>query len=270
MTGSSHRRGNFFPCLPRDGKETDSDRAGFSVYQEAGLAFVTALHLGEPSGGSTCEKPPVPIGQWKFDEGSGILAGDSSGSGYDGTLLNGPTWTASVASNATDPYALDFDGINDYITIPGFNQTLTEATFTMWAKIRTHSQYDGLVFSRNGSSNVTGMLMSSGDGTKLSYCWNAAPNTYDWTGGPTMPLNEWLFLAVSVSPSSATAYVVANGIVSSSTNTVSHGAAIFDDLKIGIDDLGMSRTTDGVFDDIRLYDTALTEAQIIALSQGSP
>ena len=37
--------GDFLPCLPRDGRETDSDRSGFSVYQEAGLAFVTALKV---------------------------------------------------------------------------------------------------------------------------------------------------------------------------------------------------------------------------------
>src|SRR3989338_3369241 len=53
--------GNFLPCLPRDGRETDSDRSGFAVHHKSGRAFATALHLGEPSGGSTCEKPPKPI-----------------------------------------------------------------------------------------------------------------------------------------------------------------------------------------------------------------
>ncbi|MHC4356229.1 MAG: hypothetical protein ACYS0H_26295, partial [Planctomycetota bacterium] len=32
------------------------------------------------------------VGQWKFDEGSGTTAYDSSGNGYDGTLEGGATW----------------------------------------------------------------------------------------------------------------------------------------------------------------------------------
>lgn len=36
------------------------------------------------------------VGYWKFDEGSGVTAKDSSGNGNDGTLVNGPTWTAET------------------------------------------------------------------------------------------------------------------------------------------------------------------------------
>lgn len=31
---------------------------------------------------------------WTFDEGSDIVAGDSSGNGNNGTLVNGPGWNA--------------------------------------------------------------------------------------------------------------------------------------------------------------------------------
>jgi len=33
------------------------------------------------------------VGHWKFDEGSGTSAVDSSGNNNTGTLTNGPTWT---------------------------------------------------------------------------------------------------------------------------------------------------------------------------------
>jgi hypothetical protein len=36
------------------------------------------------------------VGYWKFDEGSGEIAKDSSGNGNDGTLVNGPTWTTDT------------------------------------------------------------------------------------------------------------------------------------------------------------------------------
>lgn len=61
---------------------------------------------------------------WKFNEGSGNIAHDSSGHNYDGTIY-GASWTTGNSS-----YALDFDGTDDYITLDdyaqnflGFNKT---------------------------------------------------------------------------------------------------------------------------------------------------
>src|SRR5262249_19564015 len=34
------------------------------------------------------------VAYWKFDEGSGTTAADSSGNGNTGTLINGPLWSA--------------------------------------------------------------------------------------------------------------------------------------------------------------------------------
>ena len=64
---------------------------------------------------------------WKFDEGSGNTAHDSSGHGYDGTIY-GATWTTDTPSGTG--YALNFDGVNDYVNFDdyaenylGFNRT---------------------------------------------------------------------------------------------------------------------------------------------------
>ena len=61
---------------------------------------------------------------WKLDEGSGDTAYDSSGNGYDGTIY-GAIWTTGYSG-----YALDFDGVNDYVDFSdyaenylGFNST---------------------------------------------------------------------------------------------------------------------------------------------------
>jgi len=40
---------------------------------------------------------PGLVGYWRFDEGTGLLAGDSSGHGNTGTLTNGPSWVPSSA-----------------------------------------------------------------------------------------------------------------------------------------------------------------------------
>jgi hypothetical protein len=71
------------------------------------------------------------VGWWGFEEGIGTIAFDSSGSGNDGILVNGPTWTTGKVGNA-----LSFDGIDDYIQISNFALAPTSG-FTMesWVKL---------------------------------------------------------------------------------------------------------------------------------------
>jgi flagellin-like protein len=71
------------------------------------------VKVTSPSGFSTskvarpCEKA---VGCWKFDEGSGTSAFDSSPYSNTGTLTNGPTWTSGKYGNG-----IQFDGTNDIL-----------------------------------------------------------------------------------------------------------------------------------------------------------
>jgi hypothetical protein len=50
------------------------------------------------------------IGWWRFDEGSGTTAHDSSDNSNDGILMGDPKWTAGILGGA-----LSFDGTQDYV-----------------------------------------------------------------------------------------------------------------------------------------------------------
>lgn len=57
-----------------------------------------------------------PVAHWKFDEGSGSTAFDSSGNGNDGTLqadMATTSWTTGKYGGA-----LNFDGVDDYVNVP--------------------------------------------------------------------------------------------------------------------------------------------------------
>ena len=84
-------------------------------------------------------------GYWKFNEGNGNTAYDSSDHSYDGTVY-GASWTTGHSS-----YALDFDGLNDYVNLDdyakdflGFNKT-DDLIFSFYFK--TTQTTKGIIYS---------------------------------------------------------------------------------------------------------------------------
>jgi hypothetical protein len=76
---------------------------------------VDALAASDRLGKCKCVPPPAPmIGWWTLDENNGATAFDSTASQAHGTLVNGPTRGPGRVGAA-----LDFDGSNDYVEVPG-------------------------------------------------------------------------------------------------------------------------------------------------------
>jgi len=79
---------------------------GKMIYYLCSLILVLNLVL------STANAASKPIAWWKFDEGSGTMAYDSSGNGHDGTVLGTPEW---------GPGAEDFGGALNFSATMGTN-----------------------------------------------------------------------------------------------------------------------------------------------------
>jgi len=196
------------------------------------------------------------IGQWSFDgqDISGTTAYDRSGQGNNGTLTNGP-----VGVKGKFGQALKCDGSNDYVYISSFDQTLTSATFTAWVKLKSYQPASGIIFSR--SIGITGMDLSYGDSTRLGYHWNGLEYYF---AGPSLPLDKWVFAAVTVTPTNAVAYVGSDEVLTSVTNNATSSASHISTLNIGRDPEA-PRFFDGLIDDARVYNRALTAAEIAEL-----
>jgi hypothetical protein len=175
-----------------------------------------------------------------------------SGNSRNGTLTNGPTYTSA------DGGSIVFDGTNDFVQCSG-SITATAATFVIWMR-RNGSQddFDGIIYSR--SATATGISFF-GITNKISYTWNNAANTYTWDSGLTIPDLTWCMIAVSVTSTSATAYLCQSSGITSATNTVSHTSTTLDDIKIGQDDLG-GRFFTGNIATAMIYDRALSAGEI--------
>ena len=94
--------------------------------------------------------PETIIGTWLFDEGEGDTAGDSSGNGHDGTLMNGPKWVQGKFGKA-----LEFDGTNG-VQVPHADELSLE-TFTLmaWINVKKGGAWQQIVTKQNSPRNYT-------------------------------------------------------------------------------------------------------------------
>jgi len=198
-----------------------------------------------------------PLMAWyKFDGN----ADDSSGNGNDGTLVGGATWATGRFGGG-----IELDGTSGYVSVPGFSLTTDSITFVAWLNGWKANDWAPLISSRV----VSACEMHFGTNNTLHYTWNDdSAATYNWTGGPVIPQDTWTMLAVTIDPSSATAYVYTDaGGLTKSTNTIAHIVQTVGALQIGYS--YDPRYVRGIIDDVRIYDRALSEAEIISITDGS-
>ncbi len=201
------------------------------------------------------------IARWKLDESTGLVAKDTSGQNHDGMLTSEATWHPAEGIQAG---AIELDGKDDAIEIKDLSFVTNNATFTAWVKGWKAADWSGIVFSR--TPQPCGMHF--GQNNTLHYTWNNdSSQTYNWTGGPVIPENQWAFVAIVIQPDKTTAYVYDknNGLQSAENNVRNIPQNVYD-LKIGCDTHQRDRFFKGMVDDVRIYNYALSQQELEALT----
>ena len=223
----------------------------------------------------TTEQEATPdanlVGWWRFENN----ADDSAGTN-DGTIYGAVSATGKIGQ------ALSFDEVNDYVTVPDFDYTNDSDEFSLnfWFKIAdvAGSAYQyiyshGTVTSDN-SLNVYFSETDEGAGGEELRTWITLGDSTDWysVSDPDYVDGQWHLYTITVSSvDGATIYVDANSILTdpnikgasmNPTSSVYIGAR--NDLNVDRY-YGNSSTDDGLLDDVRLYDRALSPTEISTL-----
>jgi hypothetical protein len=185
------------------------------------------------------------VGQWKFDEGSGTTAQDSSGLGNDGTLNGAPQWMAGYLDGA-----LEFDG-DDWVDC-GDVLTITEAiTIACWVNPA------GLT-GDNGWVTREGAYAFKSDGTSLKF---TTPGVRDHLANDTvLEIGTWQHVAVTFVPNQAGgAIFYLNGVEAQriDSTALNAGAGPF---RIGNNQ--WDQFYEGMIDEVRLYDYVLSLGEV--------
>ena len=197
---------------------------------------------------------PNMLGWWKFDSAAGSTAIDWSGNGNHGEIRGGAEWVEGYANTA-----LNFDGIDNYVFTGKTAGDLgiegaEPKSVTAW--VYTRGFNDGGIFdmgARSDGQDFSLRTLATTNEWRTQH-WGAAAD-HDFTFAAQ---NEWAHMALIYD--GITSAVYANGsLVSSNATTLNTSTA--NPFQIGA--YGWQNNYfDGLIDDVRLYDKALTEDEL--------
>jgi hypothetical protein len=211
-------------------------------------------------------QPGIKTLHLKFDEASGATAADSSGYGFNATLVNGPTFAAGKINNA-----LGFaSASSQYATLPtGIVSALGDFTVSAWVKPTTLDSWARVFDFGSGTNTYMYLTTKSGDLLKPRFAIKIGDGAEQQiNAGSALPTGVWTHVAVTLSGTTGTLYIngVADGTNSTITSTPSAMGATTQNY------LGKSQWNDpylnGALDDFRVYSRALSASEITQLAAG--
>ena len=211
------------------------------------------------------------VAHYRLDETTGTTVTDSSIYRNDGTMQNGLDAFNDRIDGPMD-IALNFDGVDDAISLgntPTYFPNDNAWTVTTWLKpssIAAGALNDRIISPRRDATSASAFILGV-EADKLLF-WYHDGTTSNTTTHGFINTNQWYHAAVSYNGSDYKIYI--DGVETSSiTNTFSGFGT--GPVNLGAHIAGGGDSYHGALDDTRIYDRALTDAEILAIyNAGDP
>jgi len=207
------------------------------------------------------------VGHWGLDDGSGETATDSSGNGFDGTLIGNLTWISGQVGGA-----LEFDG-DSYVNCTDDRTLDITGPFSATLWIRPGTEGGGDSAAPLGKADA-----SVGWSWQLRYGWGGGGRPFEmgWqfnsTGSRTwvfveqpLLLDEWYHIAAAHDGTTVRCYL--DGVETAS-EPMTGFASSATPLLIGSD--GWRIDWIGAIDEVKIFDHGLSEAEVLAAMKLRP
>lgn len=218
-------------------------------------------------------------GQWDFDAD----ANDSSGNSYNGTLTNGASIDTTDITDKVGAGKLSLDGSNDYVDLSSHVSNfsgLTEGTIAGWVNLTTTGTHTILDSSDLTDTNSYINLAINNGSLEFDIRENGTTLLFVTTDAKVHD-GAWHHVAVTVDTSGNSFYIDGNKIADADLtySTGSSATSMFFDDVNDLDSMNIGRNEDsgggnwyfdGLLDEVRVYNRALTVADIAALAAEAP
>lgn len=264
-------------------EDTDTVQNPMHTYHDSGYYDAKLVVENEAGSDSIIKEDYIhvflpdygPVAYWSFDEGNGDTAHDYSGYGNDGTIY-GASWTNGISGSA-----LDFDGEDDYIEVAAddnlnFGSSI-DFTFGAWIKAETIQLiYPAIIGRRNppAANGYVFFLSCDGTGTngRLAVQLNNGTHYTNYRStSADLRDNIWHHVAATGDRDGfLTFYVDGNPkgqFDISDMGNINSTSNVF----IGWEEQNPDGTHfNGIIDEVRIYNRALSQAEIRQLYGAPP
>jgi len=224
---------------------------------------------GSEGGIDTGPTVPAPLGAWGFDEGSGTTSADLSGHGHTAALVGGAAFTAAGKQGG----GLALDGTSGYADV-GLPLVDTAASFSVlaWANLAAIGAWEVVLSEDDTTGSLFGLKLR-GDGS----------NQFDFDAERTDVTSPAFVVAQSTTVAQTSTWVHLAGVYDATGNgtltlyvngAVQANAAVGQPLLSATGHLLVGRGlyngvqgsyVHGTVDEVAVYGTALTGAQVAAV-----
>lgn len=235
----------------------------------AGLAGLTVYPASAQNVNSTGLANGLD-GYWTFNETSGGTLYDSSGNGFNGSLVNYANgqgnWAPGLFGNA-----LQFGGpgTGQYVSVPNFAMPASSMTLTAWVWADSIPRWATIAANWNGAYGAFNYATFGGTPNMSLYTADAfvqgGINVDYGVSTPSLAPNQWHFLAFVADASSDTVTFYQDGTVAGSFHYGGQLIASSSQLNLGDDPSDTSAgqgNWDGKIDDLAIWSRALGSQEI--------
>jgi len=176
------------------------------------------------------------------------------------------TFTILVHFADAQNFALDFNGVDEAVTLQTTEDTRLSNSFTLEAWILAeawNTQYwQGSIITNDSGGANGGFALRCGSEGRLSMVISASNNWVEALSEPVMTANKWHHVAAVVEQGTITAYVDAIAVASASFQ--GEVAASNGTITIGESTGFPGRLFNGVIDEVRIWNVARSQAELAA------
>ncbi len=250
------------------------DDARVYNYARSQSQIAEDMNGGHPLGGNPAGSA---VGYWKFDEGYGITAYDSSINNDSGTLTNMSSPATAISGweqSGKFGRALRFDGSNDFVTLTIDVAPLkitADLSISAWINLGTNNAVHDIV-AKDGALGSFGYRLYTGADGKLNFEVSGnGTATITVTGNTVLSTGKWYHVVGTYIPNtSLTVYL--NGFqdnqnITSIPASINNPTAV---VNFGAENAGGANLMFGAIDEVKIYNHALTADEVkVEYNRGS-